>query len=61
MGEGGADPAEMIGLGGGWARVAPAELIRAYLLLASAPPPAGAADLLSRDGSLRAIRDRQGS
>jgi cell division protein FtsI/penicillin-binding protein 2 len=39
------DAAEMIGLGGAW-RVAPAELIRAYLALAATPPPAGAARLL---------------
>jgi cell division protein FtsI/penicillin-binding protein 2 len=39
------DAAEMIGLGGAW-RVAPAELIRAYLLLSATPHPAGAAQVL---------------
>jgi len=54
------DAAEMIGLGGAW-RVAPADLIRAYLLLAAAPPPAGAAELLrgmvlcARSGTAKAV------
>jgi len=54
------DAAEMIGLGEAW-RVAPAELIRAYLFLAAAPPPAGAAKLLSgmalcaRSGTAEAV------
>jgi cell division protein FtsI/penicillin-binding protein 2 len=39
------DTAEMIGLGGTW-RIEPEELLRAYLLLATAPQPPGAADLL---------------
>jgi hypothetical protein len=39
------DPAEMVGLGGAW-RIPPEELLRAYLLLATAPQPAGAAELL---------------
>jgi cell division protein FtsI/penicillin-binding protein 2 len=39
------DTAEMIGLGGAW-RVEPEELLRAYLRLAAAPQPAGAAELL---------------
>ena len=38
-------PAEMVGLGGAW-RIPPEELLRAYLLLAAAPQPAGAAELL---------------
>jgi hypothetical protein len=37
--------AEMIGLGGAW-RIAPEELLRAYLLLTAVPPPAGSAELL---------------
>ena len=54
------DAAEMIGLGGAW-RVAPVELIRAYLLLTAAPQPAGAAKLLrgmalcARSGTAKAI------
>jgi cell division protein FtsI/penicillin-binding protein 2 len=39
------DAAEMIGLGGAW-RIEPQQLLRAYLLLAAAPQPAGAAELL---------------
>jgi cell division protein FtsI/penicillin-binding protein 2 len=52
--------AEMIGLGGAW-RVAPAELIRSYLLLAAAPQPTGAANLLrgmflcARSGTAEAV------
>jgi cell division protein FtsI/penicillin-binding protein 2 len=38
------EAAEMIGLDGAW-RVAPEGLLRAYLLLTAAPPPAGAAEL----------------
>ncbi len=52
--------AEMIGLGGAW-RVAPVALIRAYLLLAATPPPAGATKLLrgmvlsARSGTAAAV------
>jgi cell division protein FtsI/penicillin-binding protein 2 len=45
MGHAPLDAAEMIGLGGAW-RIAPEELLRAYLLLTAVPPPAGAAELL---------------
>jgi cell division protein FtsI/penicillin-binding protein 2 len=45
MGKAPLGPAEMIGLSGAW-RIKPAELLRAYLLLAAAPQPPGAADLL---------------
>jgi len=54
------DAAEMIGIGGAW-RVAPAELIRAYLLLSATPHPAGAAavllgmDLCARSGTAEAV------
>lgn len=54
------DAAEMIGLGGEW-RVAPAELIRAYLLLSATPHPAGAAQVLrgmvlcARSGTAEAV------
>jgi cell division protein FtsI/penicillin-binding protein 2 len=57
------DAAEMIGLGGAW-RVAPTELIHAYLILTATPPPAGAANLLrgmalcARAGTAAAV-DRQ--
>ena len=60
------DPTEMIGLGGAW-RVAPAELLHAYLLLAAAPFPPGAAPLLrgmvlcARSGTAQGVdRNLQG-
>jgi cell division protein FtsI/penicillin-binding protein 2 len=60
------DAAEMIGLGGAW-RVAPAELIRAYLMLAASPSPVGAAPLLrgmvlcARSGTAQGVdRNLQG-
>lgn len=57
------DAAEMIGLAGSW-RVAPADLVRAYLFLSATPRPAGAAqvlqgmDLCARSGTAAAV-DRQ--
>ena len=45
MGHAPLDPVQMVGLGGAW-RIPPEELLRAYLLLAASPQPAGAAELL---------------